>query len=74
MLHIERLGLDLPLRATADADFGVPPHVLRRPELVEAIETLGYQKVFGNRWERRIDQRRVAAVDLLVSDLSHEGP
>lgn len=66
MLHIERLGLDLPLRATADADFGVPPHVLRRPELVEAIETLGYQKVFGNRWERRIDQRRVAAVDLLV--------
>lgn len=66
MLHIERLGLDLPLRATGDADFGVPPHVLRRPELVEAIETLGYQKVFGNRWERRIDERRVAAVDLLV--------
>lgn len=66
MLHIQRLGLDLPLRATGDADFGVPPHVLRRPDLVEAIERLGYQKVFGNRWERQLDERRVAAVDLLV--------
>ena len=47
MLHIERLGLDVSLRATADADFGVPPHVLRRPDLVEAIERLGYRKVFG---------------------------
>ena len=47
MLHIQRLGLDLPLRATGDADFGVPPHVLRRPDLVEAIERLGYTKVFG---------------------------
>lgn len=28
MLHVERLGLDLPLRATADADFGVPPRAL----------------------------------------------
>jgi hypothetical protein len=54
------------LRSTGDADFGVPPHVLRRPELVDAIERLGYEKVIGNRWERRLDQRRVAAVDLLV--------
>lgn len=66
MLHIQRLGLDLPLRATGDADFGVPPHVLRRPDLVQAIERLGYHKVFGNRWERQLDERRVAAVDLLV--------
>lgn len=66
LLHVQRLGLDLPLRATGDADFGVPPQVLRRPELVETIEALGYAKVFGNRWERRIDDRRVAAVDLLV--------
>lgn len=66
MLHIERLRLDLPLRATGDADFGVPPHVLRRPELVDAIEALGYRKVAGNRWECPIDDRRVAAVDLLI--------
>jgi hypothetical protein len=66
MLHVQRLGLDLPLRVTGDADFGVPPHVLRRPELVGAIEALGYAKTFGNRWERSIDNRRVAAVDLLV--------
>ena len=66
MLHIQRLALDLPLRATGDADFGVSPHVLRRPDLIDAIERLGYHKVFGNRWERQLDQRRVAAVDLLV--------
>lgn len=66
MLHLQRLGLDVPLRATGDADFGVPPHVLREPGLLAAIERLGYVKVFGNRWERRLDDRRVAAVDLLV--------
>lgn len=66
MLHIQRLGLDVPLRATGDADIGVPPHVLRRPDLVAAIQELGYRKVMGNRWERRLDERRVAAVDLLV--------
>lgn len=61
MLHIERLSLDLPLRATGDADFGAPPHVLRHPDLVEAIEALGYEKVFGNRWERQSDERRAAS-------------
>lgn len=66
LLHVQRLGLDLPLRATGDADFGMAPHVLARPELAEAIEALGYTKTFGNRWERAIDDRRVAAVDLLV--------
>lgn len=66
MLHIQRLGLDLALRATGDADFGVPPHVLRQPHLIEAIKDLGYPKVFGNRWERQLDDRRVAALDLLV--------
>ena len=66
MLHVQRLGIDLPLRATGDADFGVPPHVLQRVELVGAIEALGYAKASGNRWERAIDNRRVAAVDLLV--------
>lgn len=31
MLHVQRLELDLPLRATGDADFGVPPHVPAAP-------------------------------------------
>jgi hypothetical protein len=66
MLNVQRLALDIPLRATGDADFGVPPHVLRAPELVDAIEAMGYAKVAGNRWERPIDDRRVATVDLLV--------
>lgn len=66
MLHIQRLGLDLPLRATGDADYGVPTHLLKEPGLVAGIERRGYRKVGGNRWERPIDQRRVAAVDLLI--------
>jgi hypothetical protein len=70
LLHIQRLGLDLPLRATGDADIGVPLHLLRNPELVDALEELGYTKVAGNRWERRIDDRRVASVDLLVSTVT----
>lgn len=65
-LHVQRLGLDLPLRTTGDADFGVVPHLLRDGELVTEIEKLGYERVAGNRWQRRIDERRVAAVDLLV--------
>jgi hypothetical protein len=66
MLHVQRLSLGIPLRATGDADFGVPPHVLRQPHLTSTIEALGYRRVLGNRWERSIDDRRVAAVDLLV--------
>jgi hypothetical protein len=66
LLHVQRLELDLPLRATGDADFGVPLHLLDQPSLVPAIEALGYEKVAGNRWQRRVDDRRVAAVDLLI--------
>lgn len=66
MLHVQRLGLDLPLPGTADADFGVPRHVLRESDLVESIEALGYTRTFGNRWERPIDGGGVAAVDFLV--------
>jgi hypothetical protein len=66
LLHVQRLGLDLPLRATGDADFGVPPYLIRDHELVAAIEALRYTKVAGNRWERPIDHRRVASVDLLI--------
>ncbi len=65
-LHQQRLGVDLPLRATGDADFGVPPFLLREPDLVAAIEARGYRKVAGNRWERPIDAARTAAVDLLI--------
>jgi hypothetical protein len=66
LLHQQRLAIDLPLRATGDADFGVPPHLLREPGLVLAIEARGYAKVAGNRWERPIAAARVAAIDLLI--------
>jgi hypothetical protein len=66
MLHVQRLGLDLPIRATGDADFGLSPVALREPTLVDAIEQLGYRRVAGNRWERPVDERRIATVDLLA--------
>ena len=66
LLHQQRLVVDLHLRATADADFGLAPYLLREPDLITAIEDRGYRKVAGNRWERQIDDLRVAAVDLLV--------
>lgn len=66
MLHVHRLHLDLPIRATGDADFGLSPAALRDPELVTAIEDLGYRRVAGNRWERPVDERRLATVDLLA--------
>ena len=67
LLHQQRLSIDLPLRATGDADFGLLPYLLRDPELVDAIEERGYRKVLGNRWERPIDDTRVASVDLLIA-------
>ena len=66
MLHVLRTGADVPLRATGDADYGVPPHVLRDGALVAEIERLGYTRTAGNRWERAVDSVRTAAVDLLV--------
>jgi hypothetical protein len=66
LFHQQRLGVDLPLRATGDADFGVPPILLRERELVAAVEARGYKKVAANRWERPLDAARTAAVDLLI--------
>jgi hypothetical protein len=66
MLHIERLGLDLPLRGHRRRRLRRTAPRPARPDLVDAIEALGYHKIAGNRWERRIDDRRIAAVDLLI--------
>lgn len=66
LVHQMRLNVDLPLRATGDADFGLPRLLLRDTSIADAIEARGYQKVLGNRWERRLDATRIAAVDLLV--------
>lgn len=66
VLHQLRLGLEHPIRATADADFGVPPYALHDDSLIEAVALLGYRKVAGNRWSRSLDQTREATVDLLV--------
>lgn len=67
LLHQERLRLtNLPVRATADADFGVPPVVLRDASVLEAIGELGYRKIEGNRWTRDLGGGLTATIDLLI--------
>lgn len=66
VLHQHRLGIEHPVRATADADFGVPPYALKDDSLVEAVASIGYEKASGNRWERTLPGERTATVDLLV--------
>ena len=52
VLHQHRVGIDHPIRATADADFGVPPYALKDDSLVDSVASLGYQHTSGNRWVR----------------------
>jgi hypothetical protein len=66
VLHQHRLGIDHPVRATADADFGIPPYGLNDDSLVASVTSLGYTRTSGNRWERALPGRRTATVDLLV--------
>ena len=66
VLHQHRLGIDHPIRATADADFGVPPYALKDDSLVDSVASLGYQRTSGNRWVRALSDQRSATVDLLV--------
>ncbi|MDX2380127.1 MAG: hypothetical protein QNM02_10265 [Acidimicrobiia bacterium] len=66
VLHQYRLGIDHPIRATADADFGVPPFALQDDSLVGAVASLGYERSSGNRWVRALSGERRATVDLLV--------
>jgi hypothetical protein len=66
VLHQHRLGIEHPIRATADADFGVPPYALKDDSLVESVESIGYERASGNRWERALPRERTATVDLLV--------
>lgn len=65
MLHARALDIDR-YRFTADVDIGVKPMVLRNGHLVAGIEKVGYVKTAGNRWERHIDERRTASIDVLV--------
>lgn len=67
MIHVQRLGSDLPLRATGDADFGIPLGLLQDDaSLVDLIEAGGYRKEAGNRWTRDVDDRRRAVIDILI--------
>ena len=76
-LHAQRWRLGpLLYRQTGDADLGVPPAVIRDTAIVARLQELGYKRVAGNRFERRLDPQtplpadagtpRVAAIDILV--------
>ena len=70
-LHVLRWGLDLT-RLTQDVDLGVPPMVVRTPELTDGLERLGYSKTAGNRFEKLVTELSAtvsdpyAVVDVLV--------
>jgi hypothetical protein len=66
VLHQHRLGIEHPIRVTADADFGVPPYALKDDSLVESVASIGYERASGNRWERVLPGERTATVDLLL--------
>lgn len=65
LLHTQRAGLNLPQRATRDADIGFTKLALRQPGLIADVEALGYRRIRGNRWTRMVDGAE-ATVDLLV--------
>jgi hypothetical protein len=75
MLHIQRLGLDLPLRATGDADFGVPLPVLlaspveRHPKGPGEIRK---QATWPCRRSDDLPRSRVAARDPVTDDAERE--
>jgi hypothetical protein len=52
---VARWGLGAELyRATGDADFGAPPIVLHKIDLVTRLSDVGYEKVAGDRFEKRL--------------------
>jgi hypothetical protein len=69
------LGSDL-YRSTGDADFGIPPLVLRNIELTERLSSRGYKRVAGDRFEKPVldvaagfgsqDEVHVASIDVLI--------
>jgi hypothetical protein len=66
LIHIQLHAVDVPSRATGDADIGVPPSLLRDDSLVARVAEMGYSKTAGNRWERPLASGATAAIDLLV--------
>jgi hypothetical protein len=71
-LHTLRWKLDLP-RETLDADLGVTPEIVQTPDLIDRLLRLGYERLGGNRFGRRIEglpaiegETPQAIVDVLV--------
>lgn len=76
VLHQYRLGIDHPIRATADADFGVPPYALKDDSLVDATLTDGSSVSFdvalpdlASLLGLKLHARRVRSVDRDAVDL-----
>lgn len=71
-LHALRWQLELP-RETLDADLGVTPEIVQTPDLIDRLLRLGYERLGGNRFGRRIEglpaiegETPQAIVDVLV--------
>ncbi len=70
-LHVRRLGLDhVDIRATVDADIGVPSRLVASGGLVDRLSELFPTRPAGNRWVSVSSDGAVLAVDVLVHDPS----
>ena len=61
-LHVLRWGLDLT-RTTQDVDLGVTPVVAQTSELTDELESLGYSRTAGNRFQKLVTSQPVALSD-----------
>ena len=59
----------VPIRETADADFGASASVIGDPQLANILTERGYQRVAGNRFTRTI-QRDSFSLDLAIDILA----
>lgn len=70
-LNVLRSGLDLPLRATRDADLAVELLAIRSTSMIQRLRSLGYDnRSSSNRFDRESDGS-TATIDILVPSYSN---
>jgi hypothetical protein len=71
-LHVLRAGIDVPLRATRDADLAIELVSVKNTHLIERLRSLGYDNaVSSNRFDREIGGT-LSSIDLLVPSHSNQ--
>jgi hypothetical protein len=67
-LHVRRLGLDdVAIRATRDADIGLPLTVLTESPIEEHLSAIFDHRPAGNRWTSSDEQTRVPLPDVVAA-------